>query len=875
MAVATVAVGAAPHGLAVSPGGRALYVANSDAATLSVVDTATITVTDTVSLAGTPEGVAVQPDGARVFVANRDASLDAMHVVDASTLGVTPVPLPAATVPVAVTDMTARFAGRVTANGVPVQGALVTASQLGVEVASATTDAAGHYSVFDLDPGTYDLELTAAGYPPFARPAQTVGAGRTSVWIVSLTGDEPAPVADSLSPASAPADGVGFTLSVLGSSFSGSSAIRWNGSVRATTYVSATELRTFIPASDIASPGSAQVTVFTPEPGGGVSAPLQFTIASVPFQLSIDDASVVEGDAGQASAVFTVSLAPARNQTVTVDYSMAPASASDGTTTLADAAAISIPSSGAATPYPSTISVPPLGPISKVTATLSGFSHTWPADVDLLLVGPSGQKVMLMSDVGGSFAVADLALTFDDAGPALTMSALASGTYRPTDEQPGETLPVPAPAGPYGTALSAFIGTDAAGTWSLYVADDAPGYLGSISNGWSLTFTTAGGDYVPTSGTLTFLPGSTSQTVAVAVNGDTDVEPDETFFVNLSGAVNAEILDGQAVGTIINDDTIPPPVLDAVPGGAITVGGTTTLTGTGFTAGTVIKLFVNMGASIDDVSGASGFTPAAVTPTSLTWNVPATVPLGEGFGSIFVVNTDQGFTVSNTQYTHLFGDAEDNIPTITSVNGEALATTLDPGVPVAHSDTVITPGSIVTIGGSGFSVASGFGVSLFGADLDNPGAVKNYGPLFPLAGASATSFQIEIPPALPAGPANFRVTNFVGEDILSNSVSSVAVARPSITSVSVSGDTVTILGAGFSPLSVINLFNLQGSGVVNLGGLSGSTPNIPLTFVSDTELRFPRPTGAQSGPAFVEVLNPPYIPFSSSGNDAQGAFVFP
>ena len=43
--------------------------------------------------------------------------------------------------------------------------------------------------------------------------------------------------------------------------------------------------------------------------------------------------------------------------------------------------------------------------------------------------------------------------------------------------------------------------------------------------------------------------------------------------------------------------------LDAVPGGAITVGGTTTLTGTGFTAGTRIKLFVNVGSSIQDVSG--------------------------------------------------------------------------------------------------------------------------------------------------------------------------------------------------------------------------------------------------------------------------------
>ena len=75
---------------------------------------------------------------------------------------------------------------------------------------------------------------------------------------------------------------------------------------------------------------------------------------------------------------------------------------------------------------------------------------------------------------------------------------------------------------------------------------------------------------------------------------------------------------------------------------------------------------------------------------------------------------------------------------------------------------------------------------------------------------------------------------------------------------------------------MINLFNLQGATVANLGGLTPASKRvIPLQFISPTELRFVRPAGAQSGPAFVEVLNPPYIPFSSSGNDPDGAFSFP
>jgi hypothetical protein len=61
-------------------------------------------------------------------------------------------------------------------------------------------------------------------------------------------------------------------------------------------------------------------------------------------------------------------------------------------------------------------------------------------------------------------------------------------------------------------------------------------------------------DYMPISGTLSFAPGETSQTITVAVTGDTLVEPDETFFVNLSNSLNAAIADGQGVGTILNDD---------------------------------------------------------------------------------------------------------------------------------------------------------------------------------------------------------------------------------------------------------------------------------------------------------------------------------
>src|SRR5439155_807672 len=85
------------------------------------------------------------------------------------------------------------------------------------------------------------------------------------------------PTLSSLSPSSAVAGGPGFTLAVNGSSFLNGAVVLWNGSNRATTFVSAIRLTASIPASDIAMPGTAQVTVLNPS--GDISNPLTFTIA--------------------------------------------------------------------------------------------------------------------------------------------------------------------------------------------------------------------------------------------------------------------------------------------------------------------------------------------------------------------------------------------------------------------------------------------------------------------------------------------------------------------------------------------------------------------------------------------------------------------
>ena len=76
----------------------------------------------------------------------------------------------------------------------------------------------------------------------------------------------------------------------------------------------------------------------------------------------------------------------------------------------------------------------------------------------------------------------------------------------------------------------------------------------STSDSTAHSTTTGGDDYIATSGTLTFAPGSTSETVTVNIVGDTNPEPNEFLFVNLASAANAVISNPQAVGTILNDD---------------------------------------------------------------------------------------------------------------------------------------------------------------------------------------------------------------------------------------------------------------------------------------------------------------------------------
>lgn len=149
---------------------------------------------------------------------------------------------------------------------------------------------------------------------------------------------------------------------------------------------------------------------------------------------------------------------------------------------------------GTASPYPSAISVSGIsGTVEKLTVSLVGFGHSFPEDIDLLLVGPNGQSVVLMCAVGGGSDVNGVDLVFDDAATSSLPenSAITSGTYKPTAYDTA-LLDPPAPSGGYSSSLSVFNGTAPNGVWSLYARDWFDDDIGSIAGGWIISITTQG-----------------------------------------------------------------------------------------------------------------------------------------------------------------------------------------------------------------------------------------------------------------------------------------------------------------------------------------------------------------------------------------------
>ncbi len=234
------------------------------------------------------------------------------------------------------------------------------------------------------------------------------------------------------------------------------------------------------------------------------------TIRNDDSTVSVAAASAVQGSdvTGTTPLVFTVSLSsavPANGAPVVVQYSTANGTAVAGVDYVAQSGSVSIgpgQSSG-------TVTVLVLGnPLNEPTKT---FTLNLSSATNALL--PSGAK-------------ATGTILNNNPAPALSI-----GNVRVAE-------------GNFGTTAITFTVSLSAASGQTITVNYA------TADGSAL----AGTDYVAQAGTLTFKPGTVSQTVTILVYGNLNVEPDKTFFVDLSAPTNATVGSGVGTGTILNDD---------------------------------------------------------------------------------------------------------------------------------------------------------------------------------------------------------------------------------------------------------------------------------------------------------------------------------
>jgi hypothetical protein len=172
------------------------------------------------------------------------------------------------------------------------------------------------------------------------------------------------------------------------------------------------------------------------------------------------------------------------------------------TRTFSNGAQIGIDDFRAANPFPSTIQVGGFkkAKVKDVNVVLRDFNHTFPDDVDDLLVSPEDESAFILSDVGTNndlFEIGGVTLTLDDeaADPLPDFNNLISGTFRPTNGDPDlngddsvDDFPPPAPQ-PGDSQLSVFDGMNPNGEWQLFVVDDQISSAGFFGDGWALEIT--------------------------------------------------------------------------------------------------------------------------------------------------------------------------------------------------------------------------------------------------------------------------------------------------------------------------------------------------------------------------------------------------
>jgi hypothetical protein len=530
------------------------------------------------------------------------------------------------------------------------------------------------------------------------------------------TANNPAPAITSLSPSTIAAGGQAFTLTVNGSGFISSSTVNFNGTAKATTFVSTTKLTAAILASDIATSGNANVTVTNPAPGGGTTPNFVFVISSsanpIPTLASISPTSGTIGQSVSLTLTGTnfisgsvVNLGGNANSgavvsnggntlTITIPGSQLATAGSLGVT-------VTNPAPGGGTSAPQTFTV------NNAAPSVSSLSPT---------SAPANSGGFTLT-VNGSNFVSGATVNFNGAARSTTFvsSTKVTAGILATDIAATGNFPVtvtnPAPGGGTSTAVN-FAVTNPPPTVSTISPTSA------TAGGGSFTLTVNGSGFV-SGATVNFggngaiTPTSTTSTQIVATIPMADIATAGSVNVTVTNPAPGGGTSGAQVFTINNPNN-PTPTLGSIsPTSAVANGAAFSLTmnGNGFVSGAK----VNFGSN-------PALTPSSITGSQIIVTIPASDTVTPGSVSVTVTNPAPGGGTSGGQPFAINNPA----PTVASIS-PASVTAGGAAFTLTVNGTNFVSTSVVNFNGvaktTTFKSASQVSAAIAAADIATAGAI--------------------------------------------------------------------------------------------------------------------------------------------------------
>ena len=429
-----------------------------------------------------------------------------------------------------------------------------------------------------------DLASAGSGQISIVNPAPGGGTSSNTAFAIN----NPTPAVTSANPSTVIAGTNGSSITVTGTGFVSQSGVQWNGSARTTTYVSATQLQVALVAADLATAGTAQISIVNPAPGGGTSSNLAFTINNPAPAITSANPAAVSAGSGASITLTGTGFVP---------QSVAQWNGSARTTTYVSATQLQVSLSA------SDLAAAGTGSLTVVNAAPGGGSSGG-SSITIIYAAPTLGSLYPNSAVMGSQAV-----TMNVGGSGFAPASVVkwNGTTLPTTYLSGSVLSAVIPTADLVTN----------GTAQVTVVNPVPG--GGISAASTFTITTYPvpviSNILPTSvyvnsGTQTItINGTGLQLVSVVqVNGtavptvagycwySSDVcsllaTVDASYFTS-TGSVNITVYTPPPSGGVSNLATLtvsapPAPTLNSISPNSAPIGNddiTLTVSGSNFTA---------------------------------------------------------------------------------------------------------------------------------------------------------------------------------------------------------------------------------------------------------------------------------------------------